>query len=378
MPRKVLIALKMSVVAGQEKLNGVFAALDKKHDWDIRLVRNASELTGEVVREALDEGLDGAIVSIPGTEKAACALAEAGVPLVVMDLHDPTLTARRQNVVFVRNSGESIGRAAAHYFMRQGIFKSYGFLHVESLAEWSVSRCQAFRKTLSDGGCWLDELHDVGEIASLRRPAALLVANDDRAYAVLEYCRAHAIRVPRDVAVLGINNDTVICEHSQPRLSSLQPDFREEGRLAAKTLAEMMRATAPYPAKTLFVGVRQIVRRQSTVETSPSGKLVQRAALYIQKNALSGIDVRDVVRHLKVSRRLADLRYRELTGESMLETILAIRLNETKKLLLTSAESTTRIAARVGYADTPNALRNLFKKRIGISMTDYRRKNSSF
>ena len=377
--KKVFLALKMAGIAGQEKLSGVFRFLGDEPAWDITLVRTAAEFTPARMRAALAEGFDGFIVSIPNTEPTAALLAESAVPTVVMDLHDPALSARTKNIAFIRNSSEEIGIAAADHLLATGRCRSYAFVHNPSVLEWSVARCRAFRQRLRDQGLWSHELNSPGELARLERPVGVFAANDDCGYDVLEWCRTHRIRVPEDAAVLGINNDTLICENCHPKLSSIQPDFEQEGFLAAETLSIMMgtpkqsnnRTIERSNNQTLFVGVRQIVRRESTAEISPSGKLVQKALAFIRRNALKGISVEDVVRHLKVSRRLADLRFRELQGTTIGETIISLRLAEVKRLLRSTKEPIDSIAASCGY-ENPNYLKNLFKRRFAMSMREFR------
>ena len=121
----------------------------------------------------------------------------------------------------------------------------------------------------------------------------------------------------------------------------------------------------------LFVGIRTIVRRESTAETSPAGKLVQKALAYIQRNALRGISVDDVARHLKASRRLVDLRFRELQNTTIGESIIRIRLDEVKRLLQMTNMPIDQIAARCGY-ENPNYLKNLFRRRYAMSMSAFR------
>ena len=377
--KKVFLALKMAGIAGQEKLSGVFRFLGDEPAWDITLVRTAAEFTPARMRAALSEGFDGFIVSIPNTEPTAALLAESAVPTVVMDLHDPALSARTKNIAFIRNSSEEIGIAAADHLLATGRCRSYAFVHNPSVLEWSVARCRAFRQRLRDQGLWSHELNSPGELARLERPVGVFAANDDCGYDVLEWCRTHRIRVPEDAAVLGINNDTLICENCHPKLSSIQPDFEQEGYLAAETLSIMMstpkqsnnRTIERSNNQTLFVGVRQIVRRESTAEISPSGKLVQKALAFIRRNALKGISVEDVVRHLKVSRRLADLRFRELQETTIGETIISLRLAEVKRLLRSTKEPIDSIAASCGY-ENPNYLKNLFKRRFAMSMREFR------
>ena len=182
--------------------------------------------------------------------------------------------------------------------------------------------------------------------------------------------------MPDDAIVLGINNDTLICENCRPRLSSIQPDFEQEGFLAADILERMMSGNGAGLDRTTYVGVKTVVRRDSTALVSPAGKLVQRAIAYIRRHAREGIGVQAVVDHLGCSRRLADMRFRELQGTSIGEAIITERLNEVKRLLTSTTESIESISVQCGY-DSTNYLKNLFKKRTGITMSEWRSRNSA-
>jgi len=372
MRKKIFIALRMAGIAGQDKLSGIFRFLGESPKWDITLIRTAAEFTPDSVRTALADRYDGFIVSIPSTEPSAAILADTTIPTVVMDIHDHKLSARRRNIAFVRNSSDEIGRAAANHLISMGICRSYAFIHNPSVMQWSVDRCRSFSETLRDNGCWCHVLASPEELRSLERPVGVFTANDDCGYSTIEYCRTHRLRIPEDVAVLGTNNDTLICENCHPRLSSVQPDFEQEGFLAAQTLSKMMSAhTTRATPITIRVGVKQIVRRESTAEISHSGKLVQRALVYIRRNACKGICVDDVAHHLKVSRRLADLRFRQLQGTSIGETIIRLRLEEVKRLLRSTKEPIETISAKCGYENV-NYLKNLFRRRFAMSMRQFR------
>ena len=379
MRKKVFIALRMAGIAGQEKLSGIFRFLGENHDWDIRLVRTAGEFTVATIREALRSKYDGFIVSIPGTEESAAVLASTEIPTVVMDIHSPRLAQRSGNIVFIRNSSEEIGRTAANHLLSIGKCRSYAFVHNPSVMQWSIDRCKAFRETLRDNGFWCHELKSPDGLQRLERPIGIFAANDDRGYDVIEFCHTHRIRIPEDAAVLGINNDTLICENCHPHLSSIQPDFEQEGYLAAETLSKMMGAPhtsqtsrTSHPSRTFLVGVKSVIRRESTAELSTSGKLVQKAVAFIRRHAFEGIGVPDVVAHLRVSRRLADLRFRELQHTSIGEEITRIRLAEVQRLLRSTKEPIDLIAAQCGYAN-PNYLKNLFRKRFSMSMREFRK-----
>ena len=385
--KRVVIALRMAGVAGQEKLAGIFRRLGSDHNWDITLLRTAQECTADRIRAAIAGGCDGFIVSIPssrapgGLSDVYAPLAECDVPTVVLDIHVASLAARQRNIVFVRNSSDEIGRAAADHLLSTGRCRSYAFIHNPAVMEWSVERFRAFRESLADRDLWCHELESPERLRRLERPIGVCAANDDCGYDVLEWCRAHRLRVPEDALVVGINNDTLICEHCRPRLSSVQPDFEQEGFLAADALGRLMSSAGrDIPADSsarpdLLVGVKAVVRRDSTAEISQSGKLVQRAVAYIRHNALKGIGAADVVRHLGCSRRLADLRFRELQGTSIGKMLISTRLEEVKRLLRSTKEPMDAIAAECGFANS-TYLKNLFKKRFNMTMREYRRSNS--
>ena len=378
--KRVLVALRLQGIAGQEKLSGIFRYLGDTPEWDVRFIRSAQEFTAARVKTAIADGYDGFIVSVPDAERAAEPLADTDIPTIVMDIHSPALSARKKNIVFIRNSPEEIGRSAANHLLSIGRCKSYAFVHHQSVMQWSVDRFKSYRDTLRENGFECHELKSPEGIEKLERPAGVFAANDDRGYDVIEFCRANHLRVPEDIAVIGINNDTLVCENCHPRLSSIEPDFEQEGYLAAETLAHMMSASpSPSPSiststSTLFVGVKQVVRRESTAELSASGKLVQRALVYIRRNALKGISVTDVAAHLHVSRRLADLRFRELQGTTIGETIITERLAEVKRLLRETKDPIDAIAIRCGY-ENPNYLKNLFKRRFAMTMREFRNRS---
>ena len=378
--KRVLVALRLQGIAGQEKLSGIFRYLGDTPEWDVRFIRSAQEFTAARVKTAIADGYDGFIVSVPDAERAAEPLADTDIPTIVMDIHSPALSARRKNIVFIRNSPEEIGRSAANHLLSIGRCKSYAFVHHQSVMQWSVDRFKSYRDTLRENGFECHELKSPEGIEKLERPVGVFAANDDRGYDVIEFCRANHLRVPEDIAVIGINNDTLVCENCHPRLSSIEPDFEQEGYLAAETLARMMSASpSPSPStststSTLFVGVKQVVRRESTAELSASGKLVQRALVYIRRNALKGISVTDVAAHLHVSRRLADLRFRELQGTTIGETIITERLTEVKRLLRETKDPIDAIAIRCGY-ENPNYLKNLFKRRFAMTMREFRNRS---
>jgi LacI family transcriptional regulator len=181
------------------------------------------------------------------------------------------------------------------------------------------------------------------------------------------------LKVPDDVAVLGIGNDPLICEHTVPQLSSVITRFEDEGYRAARELQAMMLSGRMPQRREITFGALGIEERKSTARTHQGGALVQRGLAFIAENVLSGITVADVVRHLNVSWRLADLRFKEVTGATIQSALVDARLEKVKRWLRDTDMRISDIAQRCGC--NPGVLRNLFHRRCGVSMREYRRRH---
>ena len=384
-PRRVVVALRMAGIAGQDKLHGVFDYLSAGRRWQLIIYRTKHEFTADVVRSELARGADGFIVGIPGTDDALSLLAQSNVPTVVMNVSGGGIENRKKGIAFVKSDSTAVGREAANALLKQGIYKSYGYVGYRTDDDWSVERGMAFRDALGEAGFvgrmmdiahYKDKVEDKSTVTewlrALPKPCGILAACDDRAFELLDICKESGLKVPAEVGILGVNNDPILCENADPKLSSIQPDFIGEGRLAAELLEQMMSGgTIPAPRRIRKVGIRAIVHRESTVAQSESGRLVQKVLAYIERNAVRGIGVEDVARRFKVSRSLLELRFRELQNESVYETMLRMRLEEVKRLLRQTDNPISEITSVCGWKNQipPKAL---FKRRFGMSMRDFR------
>ena len=385
-PRRVVVALRMAGIAGQDKLNGIFEHLSAGHRWQLIIYRTRHEFTDEVVRHELARKADGFIVGIPDTDDALSVLAASGVPTVVMNIAGGGIEKRTDVIAFVKSDSVAVGREAAHTLLRQGVYKSYAYAGYRTDDEWSRDRGVAFRDTLRAAGFSAEifdrahqgeKVEDSSALAAwlenLTKPCGILAACDDRAFEILDTCRERGIKVPAEIGILGVNNDPILCENAEPRLSSIQPDFIGEGRLAAELLERMMAGgRLPESKRVNLVGIRTVVHRDSTVPQSASGRLVQKVLAYISREAVKGIGVEDVARRFKVSRSLLELRFGELQGESVYEAMLRIRLEEVKRRLRHTDEPIAAITAACGW-ENPAPPKSLFKRRFGMSMRDWRK-----
>ena len=385
-PRRVVVALRMAGIAGQDKLNGIFDFLSEGRRWQLIIYRTKHEFTADVVEHELSRGTDGFIVGIPGTDDALGVLAATDIPTVVMNVSGGDIEQRKGRIAFIKSDSQAVGREAANALLKQGIYKSYGYAGYRTDDDWSRERGTAFRDALEKAGFvgrmmdiahYQDKVEDkhtlIKWLQGLPKPCGILAACDDRAFELVDICREAGIKVPAEVGVLGVNNDPILCENAEPKLSSVQPDFIAEGRVAAELLETMMSGGGiPARKRVSLVGIRAVVHRESTVPQSDAGKFVQKVMAYISKEALKGIGVDAVARRFKVSRSLLELRFGELQRESVYEAMLRIRLDEVKRRLRLTDEPIASITAACGWSN-PAPPKALFRRRFGMSMRDYRK-----
>lgn len=378
----VLVALPLAAQDGRDKYNGILRYLAaRKLDWSIQLVRYG--LTIPLFKQALREGVDGMIVDCPTPAEVFRELAKMDIPCVSIDTERPELLAlRSRNLVLIDIDSRAIGNQSADYLRGQSAYSSFGFLGFSPGCRWSDSRAESFAATLSKHGvpcetCFTPRTPLLNEterkkirkwLSGLPKPAALLTANDELARTVLAICQQEHFNVPDDIAVLGVDNEQIICAHIMPSLSSVQPDFVRSGFQSALWMDKMLRGKFR-GRKSIISPILKIVARESTAPASPAGKLVIKALEFIRANACKGINVKDVVRYLRVSRRLIDLRFRQITGRTVLDCIQTVRLEQIQKLLRT----TTLPIARIGAFCSENYMKRLFKRRFGVTMRDYRK-----
>ncbi len=386
---RVIAVVSMQSNYGPSVLRGIFTHIAAHGEWGIEILRTANAFTGDTVRQAIAHKVDGFVIALnEECPDAFKALAASDIPFVTIETYSPALTARKCAARHFRINNAAIGRDAARDFLRQGRYSSFGFIHPRITRPWSQQRADGFEHELALRGRILDTFSDIpandavvrrGELAKwirrLDKPAALLAADDAVALEVIQACQSAKLKIPDEVAVLGVDDEPIICESVLPTLSSVRPAFAAAGRQAAEALERLMHGLDAQTSETSIVrGRNEIVVRASTRPESISGMLVQRAIAFIQANVRNGIGVKDVQAHLGVSRALMDLRFREVRGESVLSVITETRLKELKNALKSSDEPIGEITERLGWT-SPNYPKNLFRKRFGCSMLAYRKRS---
>lgn len=383
--KNILVSMHPHGNAQRQFLAGVSYYAHTRNDWVLHFDPSPDRLTPESFARDGETGISGAIICETGVTDLDSILMHSPVPVVVFGSPSETLTATHSPVGWSMSDDEGIGSFAAAHFTSLGTFRSYAFVADPLDSGWSRGHCRGFKTRLwhlaKDISVFTRPAGE-GSVArksalsnwlkTLAKPAAVLAANDIVGAEVLAVARAAHIAVPDVMSVIGIGNDTLLDELSRPPLTSVAVDHEEEGVNAARLLQRMMGGKSKVNRQIFRSKSMKIVERESTRAVPPAAHLVESALQYISDNAAKGLKVADVVAHLRVSRRLLDMRFRQYHNETLGEAIMRFRLDEVHKRLLTTSLSVPKVAAACGF---PNVryLRKLYRARFGEEIEATRR-----
>ena len=216
-------------------------------------------------------------------------------------------------------------------------------------------------------------------LEKLPKPSALFCCNDRRAFQVLNVCRAADIRVPQDIAILGVDDDPVFCAFSSPRLSSIDPDAHGVGYGAATTLAGMLGEPGfltVKPDSIISFPPKGVIARTSTAAFPVEPEWLSDALVFIRQHVSDNISASDVFAFSNRSHATVDAAFRQHLGTSVQKEIANARLESAKQLLSTSSLSMKEISQLSGFS-SPEYFCRCFTASFGISPTDYRQQDTS-
>ncbi|MDY6418366.1 MAG: substrate-binding domain-containing protein [Bacteroidales bacterium] len=390
--RDVALGIRLRFKSGRDILRGISRYASRNCHWRLHIINVFDHNTVSEFKTAIARKVDGIILNGVVFPEITTLLKGSSIPLVAFGARTPELGRRTRSLAFVRNNDYAIGQVGADYMMSLGTFRSYIYIPTNQPSYASHLRQHGFTDRLRqkgiavrmfpidpsrlDGG--YEEIKSLAEwLRALPKPIAAMAAFDQRAAHLLEAAQLCGLKVPGHLAVLGVDNDELICDFTTPPLTSIEPDHVHNGELAAAELERMMGASAGNIVRLRKSSRRRIVERQSARPIPPAAQLVSRGLAYISRNAASGITTSDVVGHLGVSRRLADLRFREFSGKTVHEAIVEARLEELKRRLRETEISIASLTAACGF-ESENYAKNLFKARFGMSMSTYRAGSSPY
>ena len=373
--KKVLIGIEVNNNAGRCVLGGILKFVSGSGRWNVSLMSCPETLTARTVRSARFADVDGIIVNHLRNDETARALRDIDVPVSAVDLYNPILAERRRRIAFVGNDNLKIGAWGARKLLSLGRFRSFAFVPYRETAPWSDDRMRGFVEELRRHGrrnVTILDGDDVRALEKLPRPAAVMTAWDYKAVQVLEKARELNLKVPQDIAVIGVDADPLICSFTNPSLTSVAPDFERLGYCAAAALDAMMDGRKLEKPQVVRCRPKEIIERDSTRSLPPVEALLQRAKEIIARDAEHGLTVRDLALRLGVSQQLLALRFRQFESRSVRETILAAKLERVRACLRETDRNFAAVAKACGFRSA-NRLAHLFRERFGLSMRDYAR-----
>jgi LacI family transcriptional regulator len=392
---RVALLVETSREVGRNILRGIDRYIRQHGPWAIHM------WPGDTLQKLPDMkawGGTGIIARIvhPEVEKA---ILKSGLPTVAIDLFDEKKIggAAFHHCSEVYTDSVHAGIMGAEHLMQQG-FKQFAFVGEVNDVTWSRQRRDGFIQRLKEAGLtcycyptpppscrnWGKELYRLGTwLLSLPKPIGLMAAMDVRGRQVIEACHHNSIDVPREVAILGVDNDPLICNLCDPPMSSIALDAETGGYRAAEFLDVLMqkmkkKQRAPknpfsLPPMRYAFQPTGVVLRRSTEFFIVEDELVIDALKFIRINATLPLTVAQVVHHLNVSRRTLEMRFQKHLHRSVLSEIIQQRLGRIKLMLNDNALTVHNIALACGF-ESEAYLCRFFRRETGQTMSEYRKK----
>ncbi|MEA3208923.1 MAG: LacI family transcriptional regulator [Chthoniobacter sp.] len=375
-PPKVALLIETSNAYARGLLAGIEDYIRNYGPWNVYLAEHGR---GERVPQWLPDWNGDGILARIENQKIAEALAAIRIPVV--DVSSYRLLPK---VPAVTTDNEGIARMALEHFTERG-FRRFAYCGDARFA-WSVARGAQFdamtdgagfacahypQKVRRESNSDLETDAIARWLGSLTRPIAIFACYDARGQQVLDACRRAGFSAPEQVAVLGVDNDELLCELSPPPLSSVKLNTGRTGWLAAELLARQMAGEKLDP-EVLRIPPLGVVTRQSTDTLAVDDAQIASALHFIREHACSGTNVEEVARRAGLSRRLLEMRFRAVLGRPPHDEIMRVQLDRVKELLRQTDLSLAEIAERAGFSHV-EYLSAIFKKKVGVPPSQYRR-----
>ena len=386
--KKIAVMIETSRAYGRALMEGIAAFAQEAGDWKLRSLPN-ERITAEQLKD-----YDGLILRLADAETAQ-EITRAHLPAIDVYGDRPQTSHVSQGpkgdcpqIPIADGDHEKIGEMAANFFIKRG-FRNFAWCGIDGLA-FSDRRGDAFCREIAAGGFEplryrrplriradsslfyderLDRIPDAAELArwlgSVPKPTAIFCCHDYRAYQLMLVASDLKIRIPEELSILGVDNDTTLCAFAPVPLSSIDPNAFKVGYSAARMLQAILtdpprdkvhRAHAVNP-----VG---IVERESTEFIPTDPPWLSQALIFIEKNFSRGISAVDVIRLVGKSSTYVERIFKQKTTFSVQAYITQVRMAEAKRLLTTTDLMIKEISYKCGYSSVQYFCR-VFAERHG-------------
>ncbi len=374
-PAKVALLVETSNAYARGLLRGIVSYIREHRPWSLHLAEHGR---GDKPPGWLAHWKgDGIIARI---ENRFIAEALRGLKVPIIDVSAARLLPA---LPWFETDDATVSRLAAEHLLERG-FKNFAYCG-DSRFNWSNWRSEHFLTAIQKAGFHCPvyqpnkrltangegQIEDISNwIKKLPKPLGVMTCYDHRGQQLLDACRRLSLAVPEEVAVIGVDNDELLCELSSPPLSSVIPNTHRTGYEAAALLDQMMSGVTVKPA-TYLIAPLGVATRQSTDVLAIDNRNIAQAVRYIREHACDGINVEDVLRAVPHSRRLLESHFKKLIGRTPNEEITRVQLNRVKQLLTETSLPLREISERAGFSHV-EYLSVVFKKKIGLPPSQYR------
>jgi len=375
--KKVILVIESSREYGRGLLRGIARYSNMKGPWTFY---NEPGDQYRAIPNLKNFKADGIIARI-SQKTSLKKLKSTGLSVIAIGLRKPI-----PGLANIEPDSEKIGKMAAEYFLRKN-FTNFAYCGIEDM-KGSQDRKTAFKKTIEASGyktnvyeipltklsnSWDQQQHKMADwLKSLPKPVAIMAYNDDHARRIITACSTVDIKIPYEVAILGVDNDSSVCDLTTPPLSSINLNIEKAGFEAAKLLDDMISKKTIKNNK-IIVNPTHIVTRQSTDILAVSHKQVANAIKFVRENSKKDLQVDDVVDATVLSKRGLQRAFKVCMGHSIHNEITQARLEQLTALIIETDLPLSEIAKLLDFRSISRISR-FFKNNKGLNIRDFRKK----
>ncbi len=379
--KKILVLIDYSSGFSRQLLKGLIRYSRENEEWVFyRLPAYFKALYGkEGVVEWAKEWKADAIIA-RWDHEGTNLLSTLGIPVVLQNY-------RKRSPYFSNITGDYIGTGemAARFFVDRR-FKNFAFYGDKGVV-WSRERAEGFRRVVEEvgGNYYYFETEnlegmDWGQthielddwLLSLPKPVALFACDDNFALRVAQICKINGVKIPEEISLMGVDNDELLCNLSDPTISSIALDVEKGGYETGRLINRFFKKERDEPFN-IVIRPTRFALRKSTENYDIDDEYIQKVVKHIEANYRSHIDIDELTKMVPLSRRNLEMRFKKEMDTTIYQFILRCRVDYFSHLLVTTDRTLYDMALESGFVDCKNISRT-FKKFKGCTPAEYRKR----